>query len=814
MRQIQRSLILLIGSFLLVSITSLAQNNDTIVLQLALHEFMATSLRMRNAVAEFEALNEGVQVQLVAYNQALERQSSNVDLDLWKSYLRQGDVVYIESGWFDAELTRTGYLLNLEPLYSTDSLGQETVFEHDSFVWDGGRWAFPVGIRPIMLSYDTEVFDAMGLSYPTENWTLSDIENWVNILSQNNDIAPILIQGDTFPTVMRHILGSSLYDPIINPIVPDFHINDIQVSMNTLQQLLATDAIEIKPIYVTDELPAIVISEFGRGIQPSSYQSISFGMSARGLSISSGTEHPELSYQLARFLAQNANVVSNFGGWAAYETVDDASVENFLGEMPFNLSDGINYPETFFTSYLRAIIESSTEPTLDDLQDAEIRAQENLISAEMRLSDNLSVNAPEIRESFGTGDVIRFGVYTNLSPLPTRTIWETIAEDFAEQSSDIAGIIIEPVFGVSSNLSQASQRYDCFYSPTNLISPTNLTNILPLTPLIDIDPNLNRDDFVGGTLAQVSYDNQIWAFPMDIKPFAMWISEDFIALSGLDLDNNMSLETFSALQQSHADDTPMIIPYNYDGMHLLLLIYALDGLPIDYRVDPPVINFTAPETINAVNTLVDMVENNILDYVSPISGSGSSGIAPIIIAPMDDANTRSGRLVFMSGSPNSTYNPYAFPYGRSLTPISYELGTAYISADTMLPEQCYQFLSYVSQEPYLFSSMSARLSTIERISQGDLRSPETTAFYQSFAQLAGRDDTIFIPPANGSEEYYRQSLFYRALDLIFLEDALPEDTLFQAQQYLEEYEVCLAAGDGSIEVLQDCIAPILSFFED
>lgn len=192
--------------FLIVSSISFAQNTDTILLQLAMHESMTTSLQMRNAIAEFEDLNEGVQVQLVAYNQLLERQSSSVDLDLWKSYLTQADIVYVETGWFDADLTRTGYLLDLEPVYTTDTLSQATVFEQEPFVWDGGRWAFPVGVHPVVLYYDTDVFDSLGLSYPNEDWMLSDIENWVNILSQTTDNTPILINQDVFPSVMRQLL--------------------------------------------------------------------------------------------------------------------------------------------------------------------------------------------------------------------------------------------------------------------------------------------------------------------------------------------------------------------------------------------------------------------------------------------------------------------------------------------------------------------------------------------------------------------------------------------------------------------------------
>lgn len=804
--------------FCLLCTPTPAQDVDTIILQMVMHEALTTSPTMRQAIADFESSHEGVQVRFVADNRAFGLSSSGISLDPWRDYLSKGDVVTIESGSIGPELTRAGYLLDLQPLYTLDSLGSATSYPiaADTFVWDGGRWGVPVTMQPTVLAYDDSAFDAIGLTAPHENWTLDDLLNWASALAPSTDGPVIAVDEQALPMFLRYLIGSNLYDANAVPIQPNFQAAGVADTLESLRELQASGLLVVRSFGSGETNTPVRVTSLGWVRSPYTALDATIGLTTTSFVASGGTAYPELTYQLITYLVQHPAIAANFGGWPVYaDSTSELFYPGYQGDPPVDLTDTLPYSATLFAHYLTPLLQSEDVRLVSEaLLDAEILAQSHLGAAAARQSETLVVNPPRILPSPDDGITIRFGVFTRRSPLPTQRLWEATIEDFIVEDPEVSQILLEAVFApVMDTAGMVQQHYDCFYTPLNLVPLTDFDSIRSISPLIASDPTMDRDDFLGQSLAQVSRDNQIWALPIDIKPLAMWIRGNVADASGFQPGDGWTTEAFfsvlTALQETASDD-PLMIPYNSKGTHLMLLIYAFGGMPFDYREYPPTINFTAPETVEAVRTTIELVENGTLDYVSPVTSPGDSfGMAPIITAPFDDRFTYNGRLILMSSSrpgDNDTYRPFPFPRGHNHTAISYELGTAYISAETELIEPCYRFLSHISGDPTLFASMPARQSVLDSAEQGTMRAAEELLFYQDFAQLSQMPNTMVVPPIGHTitDEFERRHAFYQAFDAVIFDGVDLEVALRRTEENAQEYQHCIDRQATVQEGVQAC----------
>ena len=798
-----------------------SQDANPVHLQLVLPDFMVTAPDVRSAMAEFEE-QENATVQLVSFNQSMERESYGASLDLWKNYLSRGDVVYIETGWFDLDLTRSGYLLDLQPLYQIDTLANVASSAADAFMWDDGRWAVTTEVIPIAITYDPIAFDSAGLSYPDTGWTLDDLQSWAGNLRRTTGDAAISVEEAALPGVIRQVIGNDLYRLGLNSVGFDFQTAQVEDTINILRTMIIDGTIRIGRTDSFDTAAPVTIEATGRS---QSYASVvPVGLVAHGLAVSSGTVSPDLSYALVRFLSQTPAFASLMGGWSPYRLVtdstsDDTGMPGFGDTLPSELSVTAAFSESLYADYLVPAVQTDSVSVSQALAEAESIARQNLAAAEQRRTDRIGIDAPETVVVAEEDTTLRFGIITLISPMENENIWQTVAEEFEAADPDIVHVELETVFDGRLDTQQYAEDYDCFCAPLNLISQVDFSTIRPLTPLMDADTTLSEDDFLGGTLSQVTRDEQIWAFPVDVRPFVMWIEQGFLESSGLQPGDGWTIEQFMSIVQADSDgEKPLIIPYNPDAMHLLLLIYALGGFPFDYSVYPPAAHFTDERTVEATQAVLNLVMDNTIEYTDPLMYESGSGIAPIIIAPMDGSYTSGNNLIFILSDtsiqyPAGSYQPFTFPVGRDYTPIAYDLGTAYISSQTTHPEQCYRFISAVSQEPGLFSSSPARLSTIFDPNTDVLQPAETVDFYRSLARLADSPDLV-VPEAFSyalTVEAYTLEAFYKAIDLA-VSDGLELDTaLFEAQQAVEEFQACLDSNPESTRysraAILECVSP-------
>lgn len=146
----------------------------------------------------------------------------------------------------------------------------------------------------------------------------------------------------------------------------------------------------------------------------------------------------------------------------------------------------------------------------------------------------------------------------------------------------------------------------------------------------------------------------------------------------------------------------------------LRAIAAFGGLPLDYRTDPPTVNFTGAQTVEAIRQVLDLAVQGYISYSQQATFAVTVGVgdsAPAITT----SSMNQFRLPVppgQSGTAQSTTALTTYPQGSQYNAVAYEITAGYISATAQNPEAAYRFLSEVARTPQLFSGMPARASLV------------------------------------------------------------------------------------------------------
>ena len=152
------------------------------------------------------------------------------------------------------------------------------------------------------------------------------------------------------------------------------------------------------------------------------------------------------------------------------------------------------------------------------------------------------------------------------------------------------------------------------------------------------------------------------------------------------------LKTPCARSDPCRDDEPFKPGGSFGNTHLLMLIAAYGGLPVDYRTTPPTLNFTDPATVDAIRQVLDLARNGTMDYSALVSAGGGFVVAvgeggtstPLYTQTLNGLGGLGGVIAFGGGSgeiivPQNADPIVLFP-GAAATPVSYAISAAYISA--------------------------------------------------------------------------------------------------------------------------------------
>lgn len=839
---------------------------STVVLTLRMPRYMQ-DLMDRSLIDDFEAENPGIQVVLSdeAEIYPISPNIDIVQhLDQVEEYVQSADVVMVTPQIMNEMSTRAGYFLNLAPLVNTDTtLNTDDFFAPiwQSYQWDASVWAIPVSTDLAVFVYDPAAFDAAGLGYPNANWTIDDLENAAELLAQRDSSGNVVVPGmsaffeNNLALLIRAFYGGNVVDESILPNSPDFSDPSLELVLNRWieieQQGIVINSThdQYNNIPLRMGPPSSVNATFGGsggggggggtsgGSSSSSpgnnaqrtiaiLPSGTAGLNVHGFAVSSGTQYPEAAYQLVRFLSNRPDVANHFQSVSpARQSVAEAlATGDFVSfQMPYTpeeqvvvdtaLQNGIPVANRRFTLYLESAVEQMRLNGVDAqaaLQAVEVDILEDVAEADARNADGATtVLPPELPPELGPDEIsINFGLSGPIvaSAAATDDGWDQFLSDFTANDAQVGYVNVEEVNSLPP-IQEMAENYDCFILPYNAISSEDITGLLSLDPLIDNDPLMVRSDFIPSVLRQVEIDNHLWALPLSIQPSVIRYNPDVLTSAGIPLpENEWTITEFvDALHQlKTSPDMPApFLPLDFQGTYMLMLINAFGGVPIDYRVSPPTINFTDPATVEAIQQALDLAKDGYIEYQA-LSANGFS---------FSSDGERVIPLAHDNLAPESPFSFYAgdlsgitlYPYGTSYRGMTYTMRTAYISANAPNPEACYRLIAAIARQPDLQSGLPSRLTLVTDPTFVSTHGDDLIQLYSQFEAALADPNTIVIPSGVGggvaSNRFFMLYWLFRAADRYVLEDADLAAELAEAELLTTAFLECAAGVEENRQTL-------------
>jgi ABC-type glycerol-3-phosphate transport system substrate-binding protein len=826
----------IVASILVAPNPSGAQDN-TITLSLAVPNFQSDIFNAQ-LLGEFEAAHPGVKINVVRNDGFIPSATAGLDARFTElqKYAESADVLFIDGRRtsISPEDTQAGYFLDMGPLVKQDqALNVDDFYPAvwQTFQWDNGIWALPTATDAIILSYDQAAFDKVGLAYPSDRWTIDDVVNAAQALSIKDSAGAVITPGlgvspsDSANALFISLIGSGLYDASTIPNSPQIDQPALEDILNKWQTLVAAG--EIGGNFNDSPLSIGAISNLIR-VRQNATPRVGImlpggkaGLTTQGMAISAGTQYPQQAYELASWLTTRAEVVNRFSVMPARRSLVNTQGSG-QGQGGFNirnnippelqavidqaLANGLPLSEMRYTEYVTIALndmQTNASDAKTALQTVSVTAAQNQTAAVTKKDGiALAVATAVPVTALEAGKVeIKFSMSSPVSPLPNQDKWNQVIADFVASDPQVGRVTLDtaPRFGQTGT---NSDTYDCYYQPFNDVPNLELGQVLNLDPFLAADSLFDKADVIGNVIDQLSRDNKIWAYPIMIEPNILkYDATQFDKAYIPQPPGTWTIDEFAnavkALKLDPADPTPFVAS-NTNGSHLLILIAAYGGLPLDYRTSPATINFTDPKVVDAIRQALDLAKQGYIGYTA-LGGNTFGGGRPDTTAPIY-AETLNAFTFRGPNRPSATttqdeYKSVSYPTGSQMTAISYNIGTAYISANSQNPDACYRWISTLAKHPDLFSAMPARHSLINDPQIAATQGADTTALYNAIDKVLQDPNTISLPSAGRGgggniTGFLVQHWLFQAFDSYVLNNGDLDEALKQAESISNGFQDC------------------------
>jgi ABC-type glycerol-3-phosphate transport system substrate-binding protein len=783
---------------------------ETIRLSIALYPgFDVNAPRTQAIFDDFEAAHPGVEVVPVvpdpvgyfahpadsgfeAYLQGLEDIIPGFD-----PYIRQADVLFMFSGELTVEATHAGYVLDLLPLAHADAELDTSDFypgAWESFQWDGGLWAFPTAARPVTWIYDPAAFDAAGLSAPDEDWTIADFDHALRTLAEQYPAGFYNFIGDDL--LLKAFLPDPLYDGNVIPNSPQLQSDPAVALIETIAALEESGALSMQlpaqnaeafPLQLTDYL-FIVGQENQRSTVNWQFAPLPgnrAGAEIQSFVVNAGTAHPELAYELIKYLSTQPEIfissgggmlpvrrsllplMEDFGYFQSYQ-LEDERYETVLSQM----ETIIPFSEMRFTEDLSAALyavlfeDQAVDAALFQKQQA---AEQNLEDATAyRETLNLAVNPLEAATDSEL--TLRFGVSPFVASHIIDEQWDQLNALFNEQTAQSIYVEVMTI----DTLDEASEDFDCFYELFDVSALIGPTEVLELTPLIDADAAFTQEDLLPQVWTTLQDDNAIYGYPIALYPQVLWALPDFSPV-----DAEWTTEQFTEAFQNHQDlqtNTPFLVINGFDNAPVMMLAASFGVVTLD-----------DPAAVEALKQVLDPIRTG--EFSNPFLQTSSGGInlsAPLIADSLLNASLYT----------DQGYVPLLYPRNSSYSPVAFSTGYGFISAgtDQALIDACYTWFGVLAEHSQVLSGLPVTRSVDTW--QGD------DASHRLYEALVARlvDPTVVVfagqlEVVGNTELQVRRLWLDQALRRYITDETTLETALAELQQQTEDYRRCMEDTD-------------------
>jgi ABC-type glycerol-3-phosphate transport system substrate-binding protein len=834
---------LLITLLIYTLFSSSAITQTTITLKIAMPSWIAATYDAAY-FDEFRLQNDGVEIVIISDNNVFPPPSPVWSspaqyFELLEDYVNRADILYLSGDAISPESTRGGYWLDLAPLFTADEeLDNDSYYSIalDAFRLDGGLWGLPVTIEPQIFGYLPTEFDAKGISYPSPSWTMEEFAEAAISLTEFDEThnpTKIGFFGD-IRFVLRSLLGSNIYDNTTDPNIP--HIDNpelaklLDVWVPVVEEITPLDGYSSENVGMqigglllfSDAMQDMNNSPLTPSLLPGGYS----GAKVNGFSISTGTSSPELAYKLVKYISMKPRRVYLSSG----EITANREVTISEGEMgvpPIKLSSetqsGIDQAMQVMLSeadlryfdyvyYAMNLMQEQNIDGMTALQQMQLQALANLEIASAQYNNNALSVATSPQLSLEVGEIeLNFGI---AAPIADTQTWERVAEDFASIDNDVGRIILNQQS--TSDYDQFVKNNDCFYLSYDAVDIYRQEYWLPLDPFFDADPAFLKSDFIPGIFQQFQIEGYTYTYPLTVQPVVLQYDlETLESLNIIPLNRYWTLSEFLVALDTIAAQNTAVPPLTIrtdQNTDLLMLIAAYGGLPVDFRTTPPTYNFTNPETVNAIQQVLNLAKSNIIPY---------SRLGTFTFSPSEETGVISTHIFTgYDREMNSKFGIALYPQGNQYTVLGFgDSGGGYISVNASNPDACYRWLKTIARHPELFGLvMPAQISIINDPITVATQGSDVVNIYEQIISLAKSGAIVFPSAFSGStislENFVVNQWLNRAFDAYVFDEANLELELIQAQEFVDGYLQCIANTPTTNELAsqspaaRECVAQV------
>lgn len=625
-----------------------------------------------------------------------------------------------------------------------------TAFEHE-----GGTWALPSDIRVSYLIYDKQLFDEIGVSYPTTDWTKQDflLASQKLTLEKTNGLQygflDVGLARSAFVSFFTNTGANGTSSLTAPPVMEDVQwYTDLALAYKVMPALsYSQEDFERVQEMLNSRRVAMwsgswLDYEQSRGVRgatlfPTAEKGSRALAQTYGYVISSGTQYPEQSWKWLHFLSYQTisdghllpsrrTVAETSGYWNQFDSQDvdflQLAAENLL--FASSLKPGVQQLNTAIYSALDGT------PVEKALADAEIQLEERV--------NALTENEPVIveRPTAEREVIIQFAY----SP-GDKAIYSAQVEEFHDSQEDIQVSLIQ---------ADQTGESDCFVD-TNVVDSIEPPNdLLNLESFLALDDSVPLDDFHPALLESLRSNGDLYGLPIQAQARVIFYNTILFDEAGVDYPQpDWTLSDFLSLAisltQKHQQDTQYgFLPINGDISDLRVFL-LLQGASTTNSNGQPHLD-SSPMT-NALQWYADLA----LEY----------GISPLFSNTHDSDTYQERSLLVQRGNVamwsdfvgierNFTWEEETV-VGVVPLPVGTTKGTEFlteglfISADTAYAEECWSFIKFLVQQSELIHSMPARFSVLNSPEFGrNARLGEIEAYQamQSYRNLLAELDTF------------------------------------------------------------------------
>ncbi len=794
--------------------------NIPVRLSLALPAFLKETITPK-LLEDFAANTPGVSVELITSPEdwpPLPAMNLQDHLRAVEKHASAADVFYVREPFISPAGTQAGYFLDLAPLVNADQdLHADDFYPAvwRAFQWDKAIWALPFETGLWVLTYDPKAFDEAGIPFPTADWQLSDLESAIRKLAKRSSdgkvTQPGMVVARNYDGMLaRSFIGEGLYDESVIPNVPKLDTPAVEQFAEIWARLLqdgslsTSGALDSGPLSVSSQYIFLPGSTRRAALLPGGKSALE----VQGLAVSAGTQHPQEAYALVRFLIGRPELTSPLVELPAYQRLtNNGSTIPSETRLLFNaaIENAFSSSEMRYMDYLDGAIQRMIAEGLgarSALQLAQRSAlKDQTVALAWRQTHKVVVQEAVPATMTPTGTItIKFGV-DQYALYDNQSAWNRVVQEFATSNRQAIQVTLESDLDFMS-IEKSAEAFDCFYFPASykIISPEHIGAVISLDPYLTADPDFDKSDFLKQSLEQVTIDNRIWGYPLNIAPDILRYNIAALEKAGLAVpEQEWTLNTFIDALKILKPDPAMpaaLVPIHGYKTYMLLLIAAYGGLPLDYRTSPPTLDFTSSATTEAARQALDLAKQGYIKYES-LGRIPRSGDILLGGGVDKDALIYTDRLgeMKMFGASREGYQPVFYPHGTRYQALAYDVGVAYISRQSSYADACYRWINTLAQHPDLFPAIPARRSMLDNPALAATQGRALVARFHEVDRLLQDPSTVIFPsdlsPARAAGvDYFFQHWLYEAFDSYVFEDGDLETALKDAQLNSQAFLEC------------------------